>query len=80
MSKCVQQRMFEDELIKKSNDVYSFILEHIRRINARTIKILSDQIICEHKWEEFGHGYKCAKCNFYSGDDSELNYAIEKVI
>ena len=37
---------------------------------------LIDQIACEHSWESLGHGYKCPRCNFYTGGDSELNGLI----
>ena len=32
-----------------------------------------------HDWEAHGHGYKCTKCDFYTGTHSELNKLIRGV-
>lgn len=31
---------------------------------------------CDHEWQEYGYGYKCEKCNHYTGM-SELTKIIK---
>ena len=32
---------------------------------------------CEHEWVEHGFGYKCTKCDYYTGMWDELNELIK---
>ena len=38
---------------------------------------LKIKIDCDHDWQEYGHGYKCTKCNYYTGLDQEINDIIK---
>lgn len=35
-------------------------------------------ISCEHSFEEYGHGFKCPKCHYYTGTNKDLNNIIDK--
>ena len=47
-----------------------------KEINEQ-IKALSEQMICSHEWYYYAVGFKCAKCDYYTGYDNELNKLIK---
>lgn len=49
----------------------------ILNINLRRIiKEKTNQLKCNHLFEEFGLGFKCSKCKFYTGTWTEANEII----
>ncbi len=54
--------------------ITNFLLEQL----IRHIKKVTQYIACDHKFVEHGLGYKCKKCGFYTGTNSEFNSEIEK--
>lgn len=51
-------------------------------IQAEAVRDISDRlvkIVCDHKWEKYGHGYLCAKCSYYTGTNSALNKLVKQL-
>ena len=36
------------------------------------------QCNCDHNWQEYGHGYKCTLCDYYTGLNEDVNRLINK--
>jgi hypothetical protein len=53
-----------------ANDI---ILKKCMDSIAYSIKIAT----CDHAWYSFGFGYRCHKCDHYTGMDTELNLKIK---
>ena len=49
----------------------------LKRLN-RHIKKVTQHLECDHEFVEYGLGYKCNKCDLYTGTNSEFNSEIEK--
>jgi hypothetical protein len=49
----------------------------VKRNNNRIIRALQKQNDCRHEWGKYGFGYRCQKCGYYSGLNTELNDAIK---
>lgn len=54
------------------------IAQHIKERNERLMKAMQVEIDCNHKWDEYGHGYKCSECGFYTGMNATLNRLIDE--
>ena len=39
-----------------------------------------EEVMCDHTWNKYGHGYQCDRCEYYTGDNSDLNSLIEKYL
>jgi len=52
---------------------------YITEQNIKQISNLTKQIMCKHQWKKNGFGYKCFKCNWYTGLDENLNIMIKKL-
>ena len=61
------------EISKKSKELIS---EHITSIISDRLKVLE----CNHIWTDYGHGYKCNKCEYYTGQWGDLNKLIKNEI
>jgi hypothetical protein len=53
----------------KSNLIVRMQLDKI--VKAKMI-----QMECIHDWQEYGHGYNCSKCQYYTGQNKDLNEII----
>lgn len=62
------------------NDLINQISDFINNKNDLQIKQLLLQNNCDHAWNEFGMGFYCKKCDFYTGLNSYLNALITKVL
>lgn len=53
-----------------------------KRFQIELYKFLAaaESVHCKHEWYKYGFGYKCDKCNFYSGTNNTLNKLIESEI
>ena len=56
------------------------IKDYITKQNIMLIKGYLSEINCKHKWQEYGGGYKCLKCNYYTGLNDTLNNLIKKLL
>lgn len=50
----------------------------IRRSLERQITGLQIQRDCKHIWQSHGFGFKCLKCDFYTGNHSDWNERIKR--
>lgn len=69
----------EAKIQKKITKMYK-IEEYIYRVCKIACTFYSKSMYCKHKWEEFRDGYKCKKCDFYTGISGEINNLIEKLL
>jgi hypothetical protein len=56
------------------SEVNDYIIER----SMSSIAYFLRQAQCKHEWHKHGFGYKCDKCDYYSGMDQEINKMIEK--
>lgn len=52
--------------------------DYIKKKSKQWIELYELQSQCDHKWEEYALGYQCNKCDYYTGQNEELNKIIEK--
>lgn len=50
----------------------------IKAMNIPQIKRMQNENKCKHLWTEFGFGYECDNCGYYTGMNGDLNKLIEK--
>lgn len=65
--------------VVKSSNLCGRISEYIQKRNNKITLALQKESRCNHKWNEHGFGYQCAKCNFYTGLNQDLNKLIKKL-
>jgi hypothetical protein len=51
----------------------------IRARNEMKIQNLEKEITCDHTWNKHGLGYVCLRCEYYTGQDTDLNYLINSL-
>lgn len=56
------------------NQVDRYINRSCKKSITNTLKHMA----CDHVWFHYGHGYKCQKCDWYTGLNTKLNKLIEK--
>jgi len=54
------------------------VQRYVSRKETKKILESLKKIECAHKWKEAGYGYECKKCDYYTGQDEELNELIKK--
>lgn len=55
------------------------ISRNIVNKNNKLIQNLQKEITCDHSWYKYGYGYKCYKCELYTGLNEGLNSLIKQL-
>ena len=59
--------------------VNQYLSKQLSKELQEIVKLYLKQITCTHKWEQYGHGYKCLRCEYYTGYQPKLINMIERV-
>lgn len=54
------------------------ISKYIKKQNEKSFKRMQKENLCVHKWSEYGYGFKCSRCNYYTGTNDVLNNFISR--